>query len=120
MNAARTRIGRIKLKAGGEVVMLNRPKAGEVNQHMRESVAFRLDERQWDAYVLFVIGADPETPGCPWANVSYCSSSDHFPIGALGEIAAAYLIRDLAAQRGASEALNRLGYADDGWEPEAS
>ncbi len=120
MNAARTRISRVRMKAGGaDVRVFHRDPQGVVGYHMREWLGASLNkERQPDAYCAVALWFDPETPGRPMYNATYCSSHDAIPSPLLVRISAAYLVAEQAMHGGEQRALEKMGYEVDDWKPD--
>lgn len=120
MNAARVRIGRITMKAGGAVIHLL-PKAPNdiLTAHLRAWTVDVLGKsRPPDAYAAVAFWFDPETPGRPGFNVSFCTTCDAIPAPLLGRIAAEYIAQDSAAHLGMCRAVEAMGGEVEDWEPD--
>lgn len=120
MTAAKTRIGRVTMKAGGASIrVLHRRDPNEVITHMRETFAFVTShKRAPDGYVLCVFWLDKANPGFPSSKVSYHSVSDELTPAVLCKNAAAEIAEESASHTGACRAIESLGYEPDSWEPD--
>ncbi len=122
-NAARVRIGRVRMKGGGaEVRVLARQEATLVASHMREWVAGCLGDytRPPDAYAAVAFWIFPLAPGRPFTVVGLCTETDALSIPLLVQSAATALIHDAAAESGKARALEVYGDAPPSWTPDAA
>jgi hypothetical protein len=122
MNAARTRIGRVKFKQGGpNVRVLERRRDGIVLMHLRESLVTIMNlARPPDAHFLVTLRFEPETPGSPAFNMQCCSSHDGLPMAHLAEIGAAILKMEASSWRSEVRTLRSLGVEPEEWDPETA
>lgn len=123
MNIARTRIGRVKMKAGGaDVRVLRRePARSAVSQHMSEWFAGVAEyERPPDGYAAIAFWIDDATPGRPAYRATQASSHHALPQALLVRMAGEYLAMEYAAFVGSDRAVVAMGGEPEGWEPEAS
>lgn len=114
------RISRVRMKAGGaDVRVLHRDSQGLVGSHMREWLTASLSgDRAPDAYAAVALWFNPETPGRPTYDATYCSTADMLPAPLLVRMAASYLIAEQAIHGGEQRAIEKMGYGVDDWKPD--
>lgn len=117
---ASCRISRVRMKAGGaDVRVFHRDSQGFVGSHMREWLTASLSrDRAPDAYAAVALWFDPETPGRPTYDATYCSTVDLIPSPLLVRMAASYLIAEQAIHSGEHRAIEKMGYEVDDWKPD--
>lgn len=121
MNAARVRISRVRMKNGGADVTVLRRDAEKsvVVRHMRAwSDHVMSHERAPDAYAAVALWFDPEHPGRPAYNATWCTASDTMPAPLLARIAGAYLVTEVAVAHGVNQAIEAMGYEIEDWNPD--
>jgi hypothetical protein len=122
VTAARTRIGRVIMKAGGaDVRVLRRDpeKSPHIAEHIRRHFIGLLNrERAPDAYASVAFWFDPETPGRPGYSATFCTVHDAISAPILVRMAGSYLIAEHAAHVGAYNAIEAMGYETDDWTPD--
>lgn len=118
--AARVRIGRIRMKGGGaDLYVLPRRRQSEIAQHMQAWTKIVLEEgRPPDAYAAVAFWINPDAPGRCEYNIGFLSRHDALPLPVLSRVAAAYLGDMSPVARGAQHAVEHLGYTPEDWEPE--
>lgn len=119
---ARTRIGRVTMKNGGaDVRVLHRIPMGRVADHLHAWCGQILDyERPPDAYAAVALWFDPETPGRPRHQATYCTVHDAIPAPLLVRMAGPYLVAEHAAFTGATRAIEAVGSEIEDWTPDGA
>lgn len=114
------RISRVRMKNGGaDVRVLHRDDQGPLGAHLRSYVGAVLSrERPPDAYAAVALWFDPETPGRPVYNATYCTTNDTIPAPLLVRMAAAFLVAEHAQNAGAQRAIEAMGYETEDWKPD--
>lgn len=119
-DAARVRIGRIRMKGGGaDLHVIPRRRQSEIAQHMQAWTKIVLEEgRAPDAYAAVAFWINPDAPGRCEYNIGFLSRHDALPLPVLSRVAAAYLADMSSVERGAQRAMEGLGYESKDWEPD--
>lgn len=81
MKAARTRIGRVRPKSGGEIVLLAQKPPEPVPASIRDwlDAAMSAPEGSPHAFVAVAFWNDPASPGGPSSLVGWATDHDAFP-----------------------------------------
>lgn len=91
---AHCRIGRVRMKTGGDVTVLNPQKRGEVGQGIMDSVLLHgMGDECWKGYALVVWDDGASAGHEPQVLVSY-QESLRVPVAAIPEIVKTWLLRN--------------------------
>lgn len=120
MKGARVHIGRVKFKDGGPIIYRMPPRQdNRVIKHMRASTARILDQRpQPDCYFLVTMRFDPEMPGNPEFEVTWCTEHDALPPSVLADIGASVLKSEAIVWKAHCRTMSALGYEFGVWNPD--
>lgn len=121
MEAARTRIGLVRLKSGGSVRLLPKPETNDTAQHLREWAAGALcKNRPPDAYAAVAYWLYPDAPGRSGRTIGYHTSHEGLPLPLLVRLAGASLHDDFVAERGKEAAAAAFGFDMPEWTPDGA
>jgi len=111
------KIGRVRLKAGGEVRLLNnRRDTNLVFRHMREFFTEALSGEAPDAYAAATIRYDKDTPGTPFYRATYFTAHDALPPAITCKYAAQLILEEAVIAKSESRVMRRFG-EESGWNP---
>jgi hypothetical protein len=122
VNAARTRIGRVKMKAGGaDLRVLHRDPQSFVIEHAREWLVGLVDtDKPPNAYAAVAFWVDADNPGHPGYRVTYCTRTEAMTPAVLVRCAAEQIRAEHSTQAGSERALEKMGYEPEDWKPDGA
>jgi hypothetical protein len=119
MNAARIRIGRVRMKNGGADVRVLHKERDYLSTHMMEWANYVLSrKRKPDAYAAIALWLDPKTPGRPSHDVTFLTTVDALPAPVLVRMAGDYLVSEQSAWVGRCYAVEAMGHEPEDWSPD--
>jgi len=121
VNAARTRIGRVKMKNGGADVRViyQETAPNPVSIHLRAWTKSVTNQKvPPDAYAAVAFWFDPATPGRPGYNIAYISKHAAIPTALLVRMAAAYIVTEHAVNCAVSRTIEEMGGVPEDWTPD--
>lgn len=122
MNPARTPIGRVKMKAGGAIVVLipdNAPRGHTVELARGWFRDVMTERRPPDAICAVAIWLLPEQPAYPLLSVRYGSGTSSILTATLPDVMAGYVRRHITAIEAEGRVMDTLGYETNDPDPAA-
>ena len=121
MNAARIRIGRVKMKAGGaDVRVLNRNPDGKIIERARELITKAQSfEDEPSAFVGIFFWRDDREPWRATYSIAWDTIDPNLPLPRLMRVAAAEIGCHAAMEKAEYKVMHRLGYLCDDPDPAA-
>ena len=122
MNAARTRIGRVTMKAGGaDLRVIHRGPQSFVIAHAREWFAtLATYDKPPNAYAAVAFWVDADNPGHPGYRVTYCTRTEAMTPAVLVQCAAEQIRAEQSTFAGSERALEKMGYEPEDWKPDGA